>query len=286
MTITDGITTRSIDVPGARLHYEVRGGDSAEPRLFVIGSPMGAAEFGPLADALASDRTVVTYDPRGYGRSPLDNPDDPDQPSSPEQRAGDVVAILDDLGAESADLFGSSGGAVTGLALVALHPGRVRTLIAHEPPLTELLPDAEEQWAATKGIMDTFRTDGFHAAWYQFMVNAGFDMSAPDGEVQDKSGGPVPSEPSTKELAEATRFFVHDLEPTTRYVPDAAAVNAGATRVVIGIGEDSRHLLTYRTSAATAELLGAESATFPGDHGGFLGAPVEFADTLRKVLAG
>jgi len=46
MTITEGITTRSIDVPGARLHYEVRGGaDSAGPLLFVIGSPMGAAEF-------------------------------------------------------------------------------------------------------------------------------------------------------------------------------------------------------------------------------------------------
>src|SRR5882672_7335138 len=98
MTITEGITTRSIDVPVARLHYEVRGGtNSAGPLLFVIGSPMGAAEFAPLADALASDRTVVTYDPRGYGRSPLDNPDDPEQPSTPEQRAGDVVAILDDL---------------------------------------------------------------------------------------------------------------------------------------------------------------------------------------------
>jgi pimeloyl-ACP methyl ester carboxylesterase len=291
MTITDGITTRSLDVPGARLHYEVRG---SGPLLFVIGSPMAAAEFAPLADALAADHTVVTYDPRGYGGSPVDNPDDPDQPSTPQQRAGDVVAILDDLGAESADLFGSSGGAVTGLALVATHPGRVQTLIAHEPPLTELLPDAEEQWAATKGITDTFRTDGFHAAWMQFMVNAGFDMEndgefdtgAPDGGVHDEGGEPVPAEPSEKELAEATRFFVHDLEPTTRYVPDAAAVNAGAARVVIGIGVDSSRLLTYRTSVATAELLGCPTVEFPGDHGGFMGAPDAFAKRLREVLAG
>jgi pimeloyl-ACP methyl ester carboxylesterase len=283
MTITDGISTRSLDVPGARLHYEVRG---SGPLLLVIGSPMAAAEFASLADALASDHTVVTYDPRGFAASPID---DPDQPSTPEQRAGDVVAILDDLGAESADLFGSSGGAVTGLALVAMHPGRVRTLIAHEPPLTELLPDAAEQWAATQGITDTFRTAGFHAAWMQFMVNAGFDVGfdgdAPDGAAHDKTGAPVPAEPSEKELAEATRFFVHDLEPTTRYVPDAAAVGAGAARVVIGIGEDSSRLLTYRTSTATAELLGCPTVEFPGDHGGFMGAPEAFAQRLRDVLA-
>jgi hypothetical protein len=170
----------------------------------------------------------------------------------------------------------------------------VRTLIAHEPPLTELLPDAEEQWAATKGITDTFRTDGFHAAWMQFMVNAGFDMEndgefdtgAPDAGVHDEGGEPVPAKPSEKELAEATRFFVHDLEPTTRYVPDAAAVNAGAARVVIGIGVDSSRLLTYRTSVATAELLGCPTVEFPGDHGGFMGAPDAFAKRLREVLAG
>jgi pimeloyl-ACP methyl ester carboxylesterase len=279
MTMNATHSTHTVDVPGARLHYELRG---AGPLLFVIGSPMAAAEFAPLADALASDHTVVTYDPRGFAGSPID---DPDQPSTPEQRAGDIVAILDDLGAECADVFGSSGGAVTGLALASLYPGRVRTLVAHEPPLTELLPDAEEQWAATKDITDTFHTDGFHAAWMKFMHNAGFDMDGGAGGAADGGGQGVPV-PSDRELAEATRFFVHDLEPTTRYVPDAAAVNAGATRVVIGIGADSTRLLTYRTSLATAELLGVPSAVFPGDHGGFMGAPVAFAERLREVLAG
>ncbi|MFF1644665.1 alpha/beta fold hydrolase [Streptomyces sp. NPDC058240] len=55
-----------------------------------------------------------------------------------------MAAIVDALGADSADVFGSSGGAVTGLALVARHPARVRTLVAHEPPVMELLPDAVE----------------------------------------------------------------------------------------------------------------------------------------------
>ena len=68
------ITTRSLSVPRARLHYEVRG---SGPLVLVIGSPMASAEFAPVADALATDHTVVTYDPRGYAGSPVDDPDAP-----------------------------------------------------------------------------------------------------------------------------------------------------------------------------------------------------------------
>jgi pimeloyl-ACP methyl ester carboxylesterase len=267
------ITTRSLSVPGARLPYEIRG--SAGPLLLVIGSPMASAEFAPLADALAGDHTVVTYDPRGYANSPVD---DPDAPSGVEQRADDVNAILDDLGAESADVFGSSGGAVTGLALATRHPGRVRTLVAHEPPLLELLSDAAEQRANTEAILDTFHREGFGAAWMHFMRNAGFDVSTGDAP----SG---PPEPSGDEVRQAARFFEIDLFPTARYLPDIEVLKNGTTRVVVGVGVDSRQLLTYRTSVALCESLGTTPVEFPGDHGGFMGAPTEFAKTLRTVLS-
>jgi hypothetical protein len=95
----------------------------------------------------------------------------------------------------------------------------------------------------------------------------------------------VPAEPTARDLAEAARFFDHELRATTRYVPDVAALTAGPGRVVIGIGADSANLLTYRTSTALCELLGTAPVEFPGDHGGFLGAPEGFAGTLRTVLA-
>ncbi|TPG34614.1 alpha/beta fold hydrolase [Mycolicibacterium hodleri] len=272
---TDGLISRFVDVPGARLHYEVRG---SGPLLFVIGSPMAAAEFAPLAHAMAHDHTVVTYDPRGFADSPVE---DPDGPSNPDLRADDVLAIFAALGAESADVFGSSGGAVTGLALVARHPGRVRTLVAHEPPLLEVLPDATQQRAATQDIVDTFRTDGLQAAWMKFMVNAGFDLSAFGDGPPAPHGAPVNPE---QELAEGARFFVHDLAPTTQYLPDFEALRASPTRIVVGLGAESGHLLTQRTSVAVAELLGVGTTEFPGDHGGFLGAPGEFANRLREVL--
>jgi pimeloyl-ACP methyl ester carboxylesterase len=262
---------RHITVPGAELHYEIRG---EGPLLLVIGSPMAAAEFAPLAEALASNHTVVTYDPRGHGSSAISDPDDD---AAPDQRADDIAAILDDLGAADADVFGSSGGAVTGLALVSRHAGRVRTLVAHEPPLLELLPDAEEQRRETDAIVETFRTQGFGAAWHRFMVNAGFDLPAPGPDA------PPPPGPTVQQLAEAAWFFEHELRPTTRYLPDIPALPK--SRVVVGIGEDSGSLVTYRTSVALAELLGVKPVEFPGDHGGFLGAPEQFADRLREILA-
>jgi pimeloyl-ACP methyl ester carboxylesterase len=274
MTLHSTATVRSVSVPGARLHYEVRG---VGPLLLIIGSPMGTADFAPLADALAVDHTVVTYDPRGIANSTID---DPEQDSTPELRADDVAAILDDLGAESADVFGSSGGAVTGLALVVRHPGRVHTLIAHEPPLLELLPDAAQQRANTQDIIDTYRTDGMGVAWFKFMVNAGFDMSAPEGAEL-----PAPPEPSEDERREAARFFNHELWHTTSYIPDVEALKASPTRVLVGLGVNSGHLLTHQTSTILARRLGNTTVEFPGDHGGFMGVPTEFADALRAVLS-
>jgi pimeloyl-ACP methyl ester carboxylesterase len=263
----------NVDVSGAELHYEVRG---SGPVLVVVGSPMAAAEFAAVADAMATTHTVVTLDPRGYGASTLD---DPDSPSTPEIRADDVVAVLDELGAATTDVLGSSGGAVTGLALVANHPGRVRTLIAHEPPLLELLPDAVAQRAATDAVTATFHRDGPGAAWGAFMANAGFDP----GDGPPPGPEPTPDE-MARQLAESARFFDHDLPSTTRYLPDAAALRASSTRVVVGLGETSATLLTDATSRAAAELLGCELAMFPGGHGGFIEAPAAFADRLREVL--
>ncbi|MGQ4385249.1 alpha/beta fold hydrolase [Streptomyces sp. SAS_270] len=266
-------THHTLDVPGARLHYEIRG---SGPLLLVTGAPMAAVHFAPLADALARHHTVVTHDPRGISGSPVD---DPEQDSTPELRANDLVALLDALGADSADVFGSSGGAVTGLALVAQHPKRVRTLVAHEPPVLELLPDAAERRAVTDDIVEAFHKEGIGAAWMKFMTASGL--------VGGGDGAPtaLPGDLSEQDLADSARFFAHELRGTTRHVPDVSALKAGPTRVVIGIGAASGHLVTYRTSVALAERLGTPPVEFPGDHGGFLGRTEEFAEVLRRTLA-
>jgi hypothetical protein len=150
----------------------------------------------------------------------------------------------------------------------------VRTLVAHEPPLLELLDDADDRRAEVDDIVATFHRDGQAAAFATFMASAGFD---PDD-------GPPPGEPSPQMVADGARFLGHELRGTTRYVPDLAVLATSPTRVVIGLGADSGGLSTFRTSHALAERLGLTPVGFPGGHGGFMDAPQAFADVLRQVL--
>ncbi|MDJ0380533.1 alpha/beta hydrolase [Streptomyces sp. G-G2] len=299
MTATDGLHPQShtLRVPGALLHYEVRG---AGPLLLLLGAPMDASAFGGPAEVLAADHTVVTLDPRGISGSVLD---DPGQDSTPELRADDVAAVLDALGAESADVFGSSGGAVTGLALVARHPGRVRTLVAHEPPLLELLPDAAERRADAEAVVEVFRREGVGAAWARFMATIDTAPGAPatsaDAPPQATRQAPAatpadtgpdrdaeaPFEPSPQDLLNSARFFGHELHGTVTHQPDFRALAAGTSRIVVGVGADSRGQTAHRTALALADRLGSAPAVeFPGDHAGFLAHPKEFADRLRETL--
>ena len=133
--------THTLDAPGAVLYYDVRSNDaSTKPVLLVIGSPMGAEGFVTLAGHF-TDRTVVTYDPRGAGRSKRT---DGATETAVEEQADDLHRLIDALGAAPADIFASSGGAVNALALAARHPEQIRTLVAHEPPSAQDLPDREQ----------------------------------------------------------------------------------------------------------------------------------------------
>ena len=73
------------DVADARLYYEVRGHG---PLVVLVGAPMDAESFAPLADLLAADHTVLTTDPRGINRSTVA---DPEQDSTPQLRADDLA---------------------------------------------------------------------------------------------------------------------------------------------------------------------------------------------------
>lgn len=128
--------TYTLTRAGADLVYDVRGPlptADGRPPLFLIGHPMDASGFAALA-ARFPDRTVVTFDPRGLGRSTCE---DGQVDHTPETLADDVHAVITKLGAGPVEMFASSGGAVTALALVARHPDDVTTLVAHEPLLSE-----------------------------------------------------------------------------------------------------------------------------------------------------
>ena len=160
-------SSKTVEATGATITYDVRQGEEGSaPPLLIIGSPMGATGFITLASHFP-DRTVLTYDPRGVGRSPKD---DPTAQSTPEQHADDLHRVISDFGGGPVDLFASSGGAVNALALVAAHPADVRVLVAHEPPLATLLPDSAAVLAANRDIYDTYMKSGFGAGMAKFIA--------------------------------------------------------------------------------------------------------------------
>jgi pimeloyl-ACP methyl ester carboxylesterase len=285
--------THTLKTDGADIVYDVVGplpaGDG-QPPLFMIGQPMDASGFVTLASHML-DRTVVTYDPRGLGRSTRG---DGRTDNTPQVQAEDVHAVIEALGVGPVEMFASSGGAVTALALVAAHPDDVTTLVAHEPPIIPLLPDAAAAERARNGITDAYNAKGMGAGmatfigltmWHGEFTDEYFAQPAPDPAM---FGMPTEDDGKRDDPLLSDRSWA-----VSSYRPDADAVNAASTRVVIAVGEETGDTFTGRTAAATAALLGQEATVFPSHHGGFLGPeygnegkPAEFADRLREVFAG
>ena len=271
-----------VKVTGAHLHYELRG---SGPLLLLLGAPMDATGFEALSSALAGAFTVVTSDPRGIGRSTCD---DPKQDANPDVLADDAYQLLSivgtdvgtDVGTEPAYVFGSSGGAVVALALAARHPEKVRALIAHEPPLVELLPNAAQLRAQIDDLCEAYRREGPGAAWQRFFALTGLG-ARPDRSTDEwlEEAPPPPSRNDDE------YFFAHMLRPLTRYVPDVTRLRNVSHPIIVGGGSDSSGQLPRRTAEALAAALDQPLVDFPGGHAGFAEHPQACADGLRRTLA-
>jgi pimeloyl-ACP methyl ester carboxylesterase len=282
-------TTYTLDVPGAVLTYDIRSNESStEPILLLIGSPMGAGGFGTLAGHFA-DRTVVTYDPRGVERSRKTGGA---TESTPDEHADDVHRLISALDSGPVDLFASSGGAVNALALVARHPEQVRVLVAHEPPVAQVLPDREAALSAARDIHETYLRSGVGPGMVKFITLASHKGAIPadfaDQPMPDPAAFGMTSE---DDGSRDDALLGQNMVSCTHYQPDLDALRAGSTRIVMAAGAESEGEMAHRGAEAVAERLGTKPVTFPSGHGGFLGGeygqmgePDAFATTLRQVL--
>lgn len=287
MTTTHTLATDDVD-----LVYDIHGPwppADGQPVLFMIAQPMDASGFAALAPLFA-DRTVVTYDPRGLGRSVrhdgrIDN--------DPADQARDLHALIAALGTGPVEMFASSGGAVTALHLVATRPDDVSVLVAHEPPLLTALPDAEAAERARTVYRDVYLDRGWGAGMAGFI-----GMTSWPGEfTAEYFAQPVPEPaafgiPADDDGSRDDPLLSDLSRAVTDFHVDVDAVRAAPTRVVLAAGEETGDAVTARTARATAALLGGEAAVFPSHHGGFAGGefgwpgqPEAFATRLREVLA-
>ncbi len=284
-------TTHILETAETGIFYDVHGplptADGRAP-LLMIGQPMTATGFDTLASHFP-DRTVVTYDPRGLGRSTrrdgrVDN--------APAVQANDVHAVIGALGAGPVEMFASSGGAVTALALVAAYPDDVVTLVAHEPPLLPVLPDCAAVERARAAVRDAYEAKGSSAGMAAFIA-----MTSWRGEFTDEYFAKPAADPGafgmpTEDDGSRDDPLLSDRSwAVSSYRPDVDALASAPTRVVIAVGEESKSTMTGRTAEATADLLSQRATVFPSHHGGFLGGefgyagePEAFARRLREVL--
>lgn len=163
------------------LHLEVSG--RGVPAIFVHGSFGTGATTFPGQRALADDWQVVLVDRRGFGGStfasaegwPADMPD--------------LAGLLDELG--PAHVVGHSYGAVVALLAAGLRPGRIRSLVAIEPPAFELATDdadARRAAAALKPVADAaprLTAEEFADAWAHAQGRTRDELGCDDWAVVD-----------------------------------------------------------------------------------------------------
>jgi pimeloyl-ACP methyl ester carboxylesterase len=281
----------TLETAEADIVYDVRGPlptADGRPPLFMIAQPMDATGFATLASYFP-DRTVVTYDPRGLGRSLRK---DGRVENTPMLQAADVHAVIEALGVGPVEMFASSGGAVTALALVTAHPDDLTTLVAHEPPIIPVLPDAEAAERARAGFRDIYEAKGAGAGMAAFIAMTSWRGEFTDEYFSQPAPDPAQFGMPTEDDGSRDDPLLSDRScAITGYRPDADALAAAPTRIVIAVGEESLGTFTGRTAAATAELLGQQPTVFPSHHGGFMsgeygyaGQPEAFARKLREVL--
>ena len=280
MGTTTAFKADKLKVPGAEIYYEVRG--SGPVLLLMPGGPADATTFRKMENDLASDYTVVTYDPRGLSHSTLGDLDDA---RMVQVFADDADRLLKKVAGDGkAYIFASSGGASIALELAARHGDQIDTLIAHEPPTPALMPDPAATRAGMEEVSDTFATAGLWPAMQKFMTLAAIEGGPP----------PAPEGKPTPEQLEAQAMMLKNMDffigryvrNQARFEPDIAALKACSCRIVPAVGDASEGQLAHNGAIGLARKLGTKAAVFPGGHGGFDERPLEFAAKIREVIEG
>jgi pimeloyl-ACP methyl ester carboxylesterase len=266
------VASDMLEVDGARLHYEVRG--SGPALLLIPGSNGDAGFYAALADLLADRYTVISYDRRGFSRSPVQRDS---RAGWAEAHTEDANRLIETVAGGPAHVFGSSAGAVIGLALISRHPRQVTRLVAHEPPLAELLPDAVRWRTFFAEVSATYEAQGVEPAMRMFMTGIGLDTAGRPPHIDPELIGRMPGNVHT--------ILTEEVPNAPRYHPDLAALDAQHTRITLAGGRDSRAHFPYQPAAALAARWHQKVIDFPGDHTGYWSRPTEFAAALADAFA-
>ncbi len=289
-TTTTTTTTATLAVPGATLYYETQG--SGPLLLLIPGGAGDAGMYAAMTAELADRYTVVSYDQRCMSRSRLDGPLADQQV---QVWSDDARRLLEHLSPhEEVPVMGCSSGAITALDLLARYPERVRRVIAHEPPLLELLEDPAPHRALFADVRETARSEGVATAMARFSAGLGgqagdqehpAEPETPAGREQEAELAPEIQQMAHRMYANMPVFLEHVLCPFSSSTPDLPALRTVAHKLVLAAGRDSRgRLPLYGPAARLADLVDCALVEFPGGHLGAVEEPQDFAEHLAGLL--
>lgn len=283
------MTTRQVDVKtgyvefeGDDLYYEIRG--TGQPLLMITGGGGDGRVYTFVANILADEYKVITYDRRGNGRSSSREP----QNFEVSQHSRDAVAVLQAAGETSAYVFGCSSGAVIALDMAKTQPDAIRAVVVHEPPTVRVLSDSERWQRFFAGLHYTAYRFGVKIAMFRFAFVLGLHLiftMAKTARSRQKVAAKL--DKSMPQMNSNDDFFLkHELLPVTNYFPDVQQIKRNGASVYMAIGKwtlDNKKVYG-RTVPILADRLGCEMVVLPGHHVSYVDIPEEWAGALRAVL--
>lgn len=265
----------TIDVNGTTLYYERRG--DGPTVLFISGATGDAGHWIGVADDIADEFTVVTYDRRGNSRSPRP----PHWTTTTiEEQADDAAALLRGLGCAPAVALGTSAAASIAADLAFRHPDVLRTVVFHEPIFDAGVPDAAAVRARRTALIDegTARA-GLRGAAELFLRSVAGDTTyeALEPDLRDRL------------LLNGDTLFRIEIAPFVGYQPTHDRLASIPVPAVVTAGRDNRGTTSpghwrYQAARWLAAQLRTKLVELPGAHMGYLSAPHPFAEALRPLL--
>ncbi len=132
-----------VQADDAKIYYEVYG--KGQPIVLLHGGGFGSTiEMAAFIDSFQQKFQVIAVSTRGHGKSEIGS-----TPLTYEQKANDVIAVINAVTKEQCIILGFSDGAYTSYKVASMYPTRVKKLIAigageQVPGLRKVILDTKE----------------------------------------------------------------------------------------------------------------------------------------------
>jgi pimeloyl-ACP methyl ester carboxylesterase len=263
------IRVPSIKANGAEFYYEVRG--SGPSVLLIAGGGLDGGTFGPLAEFLAREFTVVVYDRRGLSRSP--RPTGWSHTSVAEQ-AEDASALVRGIDVAPAAVVGNSLGALIALELLLEHPNMVLgASLLDTGPLDSAIPNRRERMPMPDAVRSALASGGAEDQ------RAGFEALLDFLGIWDA----MDAASRQRIIGNAEVFFKYETPLLTSYRPDKVRLQANSKPVQVGAGEGTPALMREMAEWLASQLkVGVDR--IPGGHLGYIEHPEDVANAIQPFL--